>query len=164
MRDIKFRAWLPNEETMLFSENNVDDDFMEIWDFEGVEIQIEKFKEGGGEIHTTLEYERPKDQIMMQYTGLKDKNGKEIYEGDILSVPYVTPFGELTDEEDLRAMVVFEYGEFGLKYPNHTTSLKSTLNSTKGKYIPNYGNPTIYENNSFCKIIGNIHEDANLLQ
>jgi hypothetical protein len=76
MREIKFRVWHKAEEKMYevygFAQNK--------WFLKG-----KQFPMPNGAV------------VIMQYTGLKDKNGKEIYEGDICeTVTYSgKPFGTI---------------------------------------------------------------------
>lgn len=66
MRELKFRAWANGYEKWCHSIEYMSDG---LW--------LGYVDDGVGELSTT-------DIIVEQYTGLKDKNGKEIYEGDIV--------------------------------------------------------------------------------
>lgn len=135
MRDIRFRAWdkedkkwLDPGHTQLF----LDSKHIRIGYYDG-QFNTSIVKE-------ELNYKWPERLELIQHTGLKDKNGVEIYEGDL--------FG---DEDEVFGEVYFDtdFAGFCVKYPSGGWT-------TLGEHL--------MEKSNHCEVIGNIHEHPELLK
>lgn len=139
MNNLEFRAWLKKEKKLV--------KVLEI-DFRNKVITYPVENELYGIV---LPFD---DCVIEQYTGLKDKNGKKIYEGDILDFTY--QFGKYPPEK-YRGVV-----EFGNPHGFHDWGWAIRF---IGKVKPH--NPDILlwieDEEAECLVVGNIHENPELL-
>jgi uncharacterized phage protein (TIGR01671 family) len=126
MRDIKFRAW-DNEENRFI-------------DLNGFSIGFNSMPYPGivyGVTEQGVLREKCSDELTIeQYTGLKDKNGQEIFEGDII------------EHSDAAWRAEVKWCESGKWILNYTAMGREVLLSDRTDYII---------------VIGNIHSNPELL-
>jgi len=80
-----------------------------------------------GDVHEwDNEWRDYSEGVLMQYTGLKDKNGKEIYEGDITSLHC--------------GVVTFDEGSFGIEYKDRFDEATSCELIFQNKHVEVIGN------------------------
>ena len=125
MREIKFRTWLKEERKMV----NVETLF----------IGINRLCFGNSKTED-LFFRDFEEVELMQYTGLKDKNDKEIYEGDIL----------FFRDENTKYVVVWQDAAFIIK------SIEIRKYSEEMCWLD--------DTEICCEIVGNIYENKNLLE
>jgi uncharacterized phage protein (TIGR01671 family) len=135
MREIKFRAWDKDKQIMHY-------DFQFVKSGEGIGQFILYISDKEDNV-VKKQNPYPVDRFeIIQYTGLKDKNGKEIYECDILKYDFGNGF---------RIMVVEcnDYAGYSLYFVNYTgdrTYAKNMELVNKSSVIGNkFENPELVE-------------------
>ncbi len=143
-REIKFRIYDTDEKEMFYQE---DIDYIDF--FTGIVF----IREEDGYDYLI---DSRSDGKLMQYTGLKDKNGKEIYEGDILRCKCLKKC-----KLDSCAEKVIQYKNSLIEWWESGCNLGYRLRDSKGKTM--MIKPT-HLNTMEVEVIGNIYENPELLE
>jgi uncharacterized phage protein (TIGR01671 family) len=149
MRELKFRAWVSKENTDGYGKNTAHYEY----NFALFESKYTDFC-GDFEIGGTYE-----DVPVEQYTGLKDKNGKEIYEGDIVNISAIA----CTDDSPMACIIdtnsVVVWDEKHARFDVNDAPEDDDLDYRRRRYFLF----TDGDDRENIEVIGNIHENPELL-
>lgn len=130
----RYRAWIKTEKRMFFS-----DDILAI-DYENEEIVTQQvYFENGLPDDRDLDNFVFEEIKLMQSTGLKDKNGKIIFEGDIVKMSK-----DLYSEPTYYEVVRHRGGAYRLESKQHGCEL--------------------WLRHTDCEVVGNVYENRELLE
>lgn len=130
----RYIAWIKTEKRMFFS-----DDILAI-DYENEEVVTQQVYFENGLPDDRFIYCYKTDEIeLMQTTGLKDKNGKEIFEGDIVKMSK-----DVYSEPTYYEVVRHYGGAYRLESKQHGCEL--------------------WLRHTNCEVVGNIYENRELLE
>ena len=136
MREIKFRAWHKEKKKMLSYGELFNIDCSGEYPFLAL---------AAGHYEDCIE---PLKVELMQYTGLQDTNGVDIYEGDIINLSYEYFDGHFRDNE-IVGKVYFEDSSFRMSYKKYDEIREWRIDE-----------PEILS----IEVIGNIYENPELLE
>ncbi|MDB1104842.1 YopX protein [Lentilactobacillus parabuchneri] len=127
-REIKFRIWRAPDE---YSKTS----WMESWD------SLMNYS-----MSDIFQLDNPHD-VLEQFTGLKDKNGKDIYEGDILAW-----HSNIYRKHDWVGLVLYRGAGFAVQ------------ESDKSYSSPEWLDCACRKDANIIEVIGNVHENPELLE
>ena len=162
-REIKFRTWFKGDEP-----------FEESWEKPKMIYDVQSLYDGSipelgayGSFGGLLEND---DFVVMQFTGLRDKNGKEIYEGDILEIEDfrgVHIREQSSKDGPFRGRVGVEWREMDASFIlNKNNPFNDAVKKKCGQEQYDRDLPYIWDlgNVQDPVVIGNIYENPELLK
>lgn len=140
MKNFKFRSWDKDHKYMEYTDKNLIVSFGDNGNVDATDLS---------NIYSTCN--GMQNFELMQSTGLKDINGTEIYEGDILKVFLLNVVGDRVIDEYVYGEMAQEYGVIGLK-------------NVLGGWGYEQDLTPLIEVGHVYEVIGNIYENPELLE